>query len=146
MKKYKQEYNLGYVFNKDMTKVYLIEINKPGKFGHGVVNGIGGKVDEGESPLNSMRREFNEEAGQLVTHWKFLGRYTSSEQGYIVYTYMEIVSESYLKEYNGPEGICKWYDLNNLPDNLSSNVITSIHLATLKNSRKNLQFLIYDGL
>jgi 8-oxo-dGTP diphosphatase len=36
----------------------------------GKLNGIGGKVDQGESPLQAMRREFKEEAGTNVANWK----------------------------------------------------------------------------
>jgi hypothetical protein len=58
-----------------------------------------------------------------------------------------MVKEAYLKEYGGSEGIVKWYDLNSLPDNLSSNVETSIKFALAKFSGKpHLEFQINNFL
>ncbi|HEV8666526.1 MAG TPA: NUDIX domain-containing protein [Candidatus Paceibacterota bacterium] len=36
----------------------------------GKLNGIGGKIDEGESALLAMQREFKEESGADVADWK----------------------------------------------------------------------------
>jgi 8-oxo-dGTP pyrophosphatase MutT (NUDIX family) len=141
----KISYSLGYVFNEELDKVFLLAINKPGKLGHGLVNGIGGKVDPTEKPLESMIREFEEETGQLITHWNKLGNYIGDD--YIVHTYISMVKEAYLKEYGGSEGIVKWYDLDSLPNNLSSNVETSIKFALAKfNGKPHLEFQINNFL
>jgi 8-oxo-dGTP diphosphatase len=42
----------------------------------GLWNGIGGKIEKDEIPVDAMVREFHEEAGQLIPkeQWKFVGR------------------------------------------------------------------------
>jgi 8-oxo-dGTP pyrophosphatase MutT (NUDIX family) len=141
------QYSLGYVFTEDLSKVFLLHIDKPGKLGHGLVNGVGGKVDPTEKPLESMIREFQEETGQLITHWNKLGTYIGDD--YIVHTYVSMVKEAYLKEYSGTEGVVKWYDLveaHYLP-NLSSNVEMSIQFALAKfKGKPNVEFQIDNYL
>jgi len=133
-------YNLGYVFTESLNKVYLLDIDKPGKLGHGLVNGIGGKVDimSNETPVHSMIREFREEAGQTINHWEQVGIYTGDD--YIIHVFYATVKEAYLPEYKGPEGICKWYDANALPKMLSSNVNISIGMIIRRLTYKNKLF------
>ena len=141
------QYSLGYVFNEELNKVFLLAINKPGKLGDGLINGVGGKVDSTEMPLESMIREFQEETGQLITHWNKLGVYTGDD--YIVHTYVSMVKEAYLKEYSGSEGIVRWYDLVEVHylTNLSSNVETSIQFALAKfKGKPNVEFQIDNYL
>lgn len=56
-------YVAGFMF--DGEKVALIRKNRP-EWQAGLLNGIGGKIEEGERPLEAMRREFREETGRDV--------------------------------------------------------------------------------
>jgi 8-oxo-dGTP pyrophosphatase MutT (NUDIX family) len=58
-----QEYVLGFVFNLDKTKVALMRKTKP-EWQRGRLNGIGGKIELGETSITAMHREFKEETGQ----------------------------------------------------------------------------------
>ena len=60
-------YVVGFMFNLDKTKVALIRKNRP-EWQNGLLNGIGGKNNEGEHSLQAMVREFEEETG-LKTFW-----------------------------------------------------------------------------
>ena len=42
-------------------------------------NGIGGKIDEGETSGKAMTREFQEETGVIITDWKFFCSITNTE-------------------------------------------------------------------
>lgn len=55
------KYVAGFVFSPDSQAVALIRKNKP-EWQKGKLNGIGGKIEEGEDPLAAMVREFHEEA------------------------------------------------------------------------------------
>jgi 8-oxo-dGTP diphosphatase len=57
-----KHYCLGFVFDEELEHVVLLEKNRP-PWQAGKVNGVGGHVQPGESYLESMRREFREEAG-----------------------------------------------------------------------------------
>jgi len=59
-------YCLGFAFTDHDNFVVLIRKNKPA-WQKGLLNGVGGKIEEGETPIEAMAREFREETG-IVTH------------------------------------------------------------------------------
>jgi 8-oxo-dGTP diphosphatase len=54
-------YVVGFMFDGEMRRVALIRKEKPA-WQRGKLNGIGGKVEDGETPEAAMAREFKEEA------------------------------------------------------------------------------------
>lgn len=65
-----QQYVAGLMFSEDMTRVALIRKNKPA-WQRGLLNGIGGKVEDDEISYDAMVREFKEEAGSVsVEPWR----------------------------------------------------------------------------
>jgi 8-oxo-dGTP diphosphatase len=56
------EYVNGFMFNESTRSVLFIQKNRP-DFQKGKWNGIGGKVEPGEQPIDAMVREFREETG-----------------------------------------------------------------------------------
>ena len=63
------DYVLGFVFSDCLdSKVLLIEKTKPA-WQKGKLNGIGGKIEPGETPLEAMVRETNEETGLSVVDY-----------------------------------------------------------------------------
>ena len=55
-------YVLGFQFDRDGSRVALIKKERPASQ-RGLWNGIGGKVEPGETPKEAMVREFGEETG-----------------------------------------------------------------------------------
>lgn len=64
-----QEYVCGFLFSTDRERVLLIRKRRPA-WQAGRLNGVGGKVEAGETPEAAMAREFREEAGLSVEGWK----------------------------------------------------------------------------
>jgi 8-oxo-dGTP diphosphatase len=58
----------GFLF-RDGRDVALVLKTHPA-WQAGKLNGVGGKVEGAESPLEAMRREFEEEAGAKVEDWR----------------------------------------------------------------------------
>jgi len=80
MNKSKTHYVLGFMFNKDKSKVALIKKNRP-DWQRGKLNGIGGKIFSGgkdgyETAEQAMYREFKEETGYPIfpMAWKFYAK------------------------------------------------------------------------
>lgn len=63
-----QLYSCGFLFSPDRSRVLLIRKNRPA-WQAGKLNGLGGKLEHGETPLDAMRREFWEEAGVRIEEW-----------------------------------------------------------------------------
>lgn len=62
------EWVVGFLLDTDADSVVLIRKNRPA-WQAGRLNGVGGKVEPGESIPDAMRREFKEEAGVTVDDW-----------------------------------------------------------------------------
>jgi 8-oxo-dGTP diphosphatase len=69
------EYVLGFAFNSDKDYVVLIHKNKP-NWQKGSLNGVGGKIETGETEGDAMVREFYEETGVKTKsfEWAFVGK------------------------------------------------------------------------
>jgi len=59
------EYVAGFLFRHEGESVALIKKNKP-EWQRDRLNGVGGKVELGETPVEAMTREFREETGAHV--------------------------------------------------------------------------------
>lgn len=79
------KYSLGFAFDKNKEYVILILKNRPIQQ-KGLLNGIGGKVEFNETPLNSMIREFKEETGVFLEDWNLYCELTN-ENSYSVFCY-----------------------------------------------------------
>ena len=63
---------VGFLF-RDECEAALVMKARPA-WQAGKLNGVGGKVEEGETPLAAMRREFLEEAGVAINDWREYAR------------------------------------------------------------------------
>jgi len=73
------EYVLGFCFNSSLTTILLIRKTHPA-WQAGKLNGVGGKVEEGETPTQAMEREFREEACFETKHgWVQFGSLRGDE-------------------------------------------------------------------
>lgn len=123
------QYVCGFLFSPDYEHVVLVRKNKP-EFLKGNLNGVGGKVELGESIQKAMSREFMEETGVPIgsSIWNIfcsLESETGREKPYIVYflyatsklynyaktmeeEYVDIYEVSELKEYSKLQPNCLW--------------------------------------
>lgn len=65
-----RKYVIGLMFSKDFSDVALIRKNRPA-WQKGKLNGIGGKIESHELPIEAMIREFKEETGHNTSDWRF---------------------------------------------------------------------------
>ena len=75
-------YVLGFAISG--SRVVLIRKNRPA-WQKGRLNGVGGKIEEGEDPLDAMHREFHEETGVTGVGWCAFGTLTGPD--WVIYLY-----------------------------------------------------------
>jgi len=63
-----KSYVLGFCFNSDLTKIVLINKQRPA-WQKGRLNGIGGSIEKDESAIAAMFREFKEETNVDIYDW-----------------------------------------------------------------------------
>jgi 8-oxo-dGTP diphosphatase len=63
-----KRYVEGFLFSPDYKEVVLIQKHHP-YWMRGKLNGVGGVINRGETEFAAMKREFQEEAGMLVSDW-----------------------------------------------------------------------------
>lgn len=60
----------GFLFDDTVGPYVALVRKKRPAWQAGKLNGIGGKVEPQETPLEAMRREFKEETGAIVNDWR----------------------------------------------------------------------------
>jgi 8-oxo-dGTP diphosphatase len=103
------DYVCGFLFNTSRRGVVLIEKQKPA-WQKGKLNGVGGKIENGEVPSDAMVREFKEEAGASVSTWK-LFRTEKFPTGVKVHFFTAVATEAQWSAVRTAESerIIKWY-------------------------------------
>jgi len=78
-------YVVGFMFSADLRFVLLVLKNRP-DWQRGKLNGVGGKVEENESPDQAMSREFLEEAAIDTEDWLRFAT-LGDDRGWIIHFY-----------------------------------------------------------
>ena len=83
-----QQYVAGFMFDEKKEIVAVVEKRRPA-WQAGKLNAIGGKIEPGESSVDAMVREFQEETGVATTRedWRFEFSIRDTDYKYIVYFY-----------------------------------------------------------
>jgi 8-oxo-dGTP diphosphatase len=121
-----KEYVAGFLFNKTREDVVLVHKLRP-PWQAGKYNGVGGKIEAGETPHEAMQREFFEETGHQRNDWESFCSLTGDD--FKVYFYWAVDEDISLHG--------KVFTKTDEPIN-----IKSLLDITLNNALPNLQWLI----
>jgi len=127
-----KRYTVGFIFDSALEEVVLMEKNRP-DWQKGKLNGIGGRVEEGESALECMVRETEEETGLAtsVEDWK---RFASiHESGGNVVDFFGLIHTGAKEEIQTTtDEQVDWYPAGALPANALLNITWLIPMAIEK--------------
>lgn len=121
-----KRYVVGFLFNYH-NQVALILKARP-DWQKGRLNGIGGHIEEEESPEEAMEREFLEEAGVLIKDWRRYCRVYGEK-----YELFCLTARLNCDIRTMTDEKVAWYLLDDLPDNLLSNSKWLIPMANYEN-------------
>ena len=122
-----QHYVNGFLFSPDHQHVALIQKRQPA-WQAGRLNGIGGKIEVGETAIDAMVREFAEEAGVATEHSNWQHFVTLSGEGFVIYFYFASSEQiEHVRTVEAEEvGI---YPVDALPDTVLHNLRWLIPMA-----------------
>lgn len=126
-----KKYTVGFIFNKDLSKVLLIHKTKP-EWQAGRINGIGGKVEDGEEYVDCMVREAEEETGikSKSKDWVSTGVIEGKDAVIATfgYQYEGELFDAFVYEKEKIE----WFSVQEIPDNVIMNLNWLIPLTIEK--------------
>lgn len=91
-----KEYVLGFAFSRGQTDLLLIWKNRP-EWQAGRLNGIGGKIEKNETPLQAMIREFKEETMLDVLDWRHYATMEFHDSKVFVFSSMSCSSDELIR-------------------------------------------------
>lgn len=87
-------YTLGFLFSEDRLKVALVRKDRP-SWQAGFLNGIGGKIHKGEKTVDSLSREFEEEAGVKIEPSEWISKGVMKGKDWSVYVFAAFSDKVY---------------------------------------------------
>lgn len=133
-------YCVGFFFNAAMDMVVLIRKKKP-SWQAGMLNGVGGKVENGESFRQGMVREFEEETGvkTVESDWKLAVEQRGED--YTLAVFHCVSGSNVCQDVIKADEQADWYRVKELPQrtDLIHNIPWLIFLAFDKQVRIPLQ-------
>lgn len=116
-----QKYVVGFVFDTTMEHVLLIHKNRP-EWQNGLINGLGGKIEKGESPTEAVAREIKEESGLITKEdaWVYIGVIESNTFSVAMFGY---IYEGAMTDAQSMEDEhIEWFPVHALPANVIQNI------------------------
>lgn len=141
---------------KDATLCFLIKgeevllLNRQKSPFMGMWNAVGGKSEDGESPLFCARREIREETGYDVKDLTLLSVFTWNQDDQVSYCYVGELSDADVKEIypqKTREGILDFVKIDWVLNEKNYGVIADLRvfLELAKTKTRKDMHLIYDG-
>ena len=127
---------LAFIFNHDLSRVLLMQKRKP-KHHAGMLNGIGGKCELNESHLSCVAREVAEESGISIESNLFQKVANMEWNEWYVTVWASVYDNEELPN-TFPEQGLGWYEVNELPENVVSNLnwLVPLSIDVLKGANK----------
>ena len=137
-------YTLGFIFNTTFERVVLITKNRP-EWQKGRLNGVGGKIEENETPDACIVREVREETGYSTeaNDWTHVAGLRSLDWHMDVLGIIHHGDEEAIQSLTDER--VGWYEVAQLPEAVLSNVPWLVYMSKdiLQNNKIENVSIIY---
>jgi 8-oxo-dGTP diphosphatase len=88
-----RRYVVGFAFNRDKSHVLLIRKERP-EWQKGLLNGLGGHIEDGETPMQAMIREMQEESALEIIDWNLRTSFHGPSYELFVYSAVHRIQDA----------------------------------------------------
>lgn len=130
------------IYARSSSRYLFLLRNKQRQAGHWGITG--GRVEPGETVIQSLIREIREEIGQDFTNCKFipLETFTADNEKFVYYTFVVSVEEEFVPNLNEEHrGYC-WVELNDHPKPLHPGLYRSFNFEVVKRKIRTLESIL----
>ncbi|MCT7588188.1 NUDIX hydrolase [Aliarcobacter butzleri] len=128
----------------DGSKILLLRKNNP-DWQKGLYNGVGGKVNLDETPLEAIIRECQKEVGLKIPNWNQIETIPLQSGVDLTYFFAVIEEEELKKAQSLQDERVEFFDIDNLPKNILKDLkeqIDNIFLKIESKSHKKIKRII----
>jgi 8-oxo-dGTP diphosphatase len=134
-------YTVSFIFTPDFSQVLLVHKLAP-EWQIGKLNGVGGKIEEGETPLACIVREVKEETNLDTdsSSWIHVGAMSGTSWHLELFTY--IYEGSTRDAITAGKEKIEWFSVDDLPDSVIFNLkwLIPLCIELIRNRRGELDY------
>jgi 8-oxo-dGTP pyrophosphatase MutT (NUDIX family) len=138
--------SIGTIFFSTSTKRYLFLLRN--KDSHGDTWAfVGGKVESGESPIEGLTREIEEEVGFLpnITKNIPIEKFTNKNKQFEYHTFISVVEEEFIPKLNKEHKGYAWVSIEGWPKPLHPGVFSTFKIEEIMGKIKTVSELFVDS-
>ena len=138
--------SIGTIFFSTSTKRYLFLLRN--KDSHGDTWAfVGGKVESGESPIEGLTREIEEEVGFLPNIKKNIPieKFTNKNKQFEYHTFISVVEEEFIPKLNKEHKGYAWVSIEGWPKPLHPGVFSTFKIEEIMGKIKTVSELFVDS-
>lgn len=123
-----KKYTVGFLFSSDLSQVLLIHKLTP-EWQKGKLNGLGGKLEKGESTKQSFIREIYEESGITLESKQVIKMGLLKGVEWKVFVFAAVYEGEIFTPKTYEKELLEWFEVDNLPANCVPNLYWQIPFA-----------------
>ncbi len=136
----KSQQTLAFIFSPNLAQVLLLKVTKP-TWQQGKYNGIGGKVQLGETTIVACLRELVEEASVTISPENLINYGELIGDNWHVHLFTARAADL-ISTHRTNEGVTEWVSTNSLPKSCIENLAWLIPCAKLHLTHPHQPYLI----